>query len=160
MVPFGSIPSAADAAIVVPAAAGAFALTDVMVPIDANDPRVSAVVDATVDEVASTATGPATLSGETEQALRDAVRDAAARGSAAALMPEVAPLLADVILAAPPAGSAEVDEAAVGAFHLPSVKDFFGSVLGHADEIIGGWITREFRSHEAGARRDAGAQRW
>lgn len=84
----------------------------------------------------------------TANALREATQDAAAAGFTLALRVELAPLLVDVVRAAPPQGNAEIQPA--GAFGVDWVKDRVVNLLAHAQDALVNILVREFRDREAG----------
>ena len=147
--PLRSIPTRADADLVVPETARPSGAFPGGPTVAADDAQIVRIVQETITAVRATVTSPEPVPETTQRAVLDAVYDAAIAGSAAARSPEVAPLLAAVIVASPPAGSAVVD-AGSGAFPHVSLTSALRSVIDRVDRIIGEWITDQFREHEAG----------
>ncbi|MCA1675753.1 MAG: hypothetical protein LC799_27430 [Actinobacteria bacterium] len=101
--------------------------------------------DATVEELERRvgAVPPRTVA-----VLQKATREAAAAGWTLALQVDLAPVLADVVLAAPPLGSTDVQPR--GAFGVDWVGDRVKQILAHAQDAIVDILVREFREREKG----------
>ncbi len=137
--PLRSVPGEHDSA-VLPAARGAF---------DAPPPEelvlaAAAMAGAAAEELKVKA---GRVPADTEALLHEATQQAAAAGYSLALAAEVAPLLADVVLTAEPAGTTEV---ASGAFGVDRVKDRLVGVLERIDDILVDLLVRTFRQAEVG----------
>lgn len=136
--PLQSIPVDADSAVLTPPP-GAFDIG----PTPELLAAAAAAADATVEHLQTQAGAP--VPAETRDALHRGTAEAASLGYSLALSADIAPLLAEVVLTAAPAGTAEV---ASGAFGIDWAKDRIVSVLGRVNDMLVDLLVRTFRGGE------------